>query len=139
LNPNRKRKNVPCPYTFTVNIIGNKLHLHNIVRSNDMILGCPHDVGGFALIQHLLAAKLRVVVGKYTYSISNAHVYDTHYNAAKELIKRKNKHPKIKLNLKPNALDRAMKGDKKLVLEIIEQLESQYKPQESIKGLKIVL
>ena len=139
LNPYRKRKNVPCPYTFTVNIIGGKLHLHNIVRSNDMILGFPHDVGGFAFIQYLLAAKLGVGVGKYTHSISNAHLYDNQYQAAKKLTVRKNSHPPIKLKLEQRDLDRAMKGDKRLVLDVVEQLESQYHPMAPIKGLQIVL
>ena len=44
-NPESK-KNIPCPYTFIVNIINDKLHLHSILRSNDMMLGCPHDVAG---------------------------------------------------------------------------------------------
>ena len=139
LNPNRKRKNVPCPYTFTVNIIGGKLHLHNIIRSNDMILGFPHDVGGFAFIQYLLAAKLGVKVGKYTHSISNAHLYDNQYAAAKKLINRKNNHAPIKLNLTAKDFDRALKGDKNLVLEVVEQLTSQYHPMPPIKGLQIVL
>lgn len=139
LNPGRKRKNVPCPYTFTVNIIGGKLHMHNIVRSNDMILGFPHDVGGFALLQRILAAKLKVGVGKYTHTISNAHIYDIHYKAAKEMIKRKPSHRAINLKLEANAFDRATRGDEKLVIEIVEQLQSQYKPLEPIKGLEIVL
>jgi thymidylate synthase len=139
LNPNRKRKNVPCPYTFTVNIIGGALHMHNIVRSNDMILGFPHDVGGFAFLQRVLAAKLGVKVGKYTHSISNAHIYDTHYKAARTLIGRRNTHPEINLKLKPNSFDRGLKGDKNLVLEVVEDLNSQYNPQEAIKGLQIVL
>lgn len=139
LNPNRKRKNVPCPYTFVVNIIGGALHMHNIVRSNDMLLGFPHDVGGFAFLQAMLAQKLGVKVGKYTHSISNAHIYDIHYEGARELIKRKNNHPKINLELPKNSFDRAIKGDKNLVLEIVEQLQLQYKPQESISGLQIVL
>lgn len=139
LNPDRKKKNVPCPYTFTVNIIGGKLHLHSIVRSNDMILGLPHDVAGFALLQYLLAAKLKVGVGKFTQSISNAHIYDIHYQAAKELINRQNKHPKIELKLANQAFDRALKGDKNLVLEIVNQLAAQYKPSPPIADLKIVL
>lgn len=139
LNPNRKRKNVPCPFTFTVNIIGGNLHMHNIIRSNDMILGFPHDAGGFALLQHLLAAKLGVGVGKYTHTISNAHIYDIHYKASREIIKRRNKHPKVDLKVEKNSFDRALKGDKNLVIEIVEQLESQYKPQPAIAGLKIVL
>src|SRR5262249_50933534 len=105
LDARRTRKNVPCPYTFTVNIIGGALHLHNIVRSNDMLLGCPHDAAGFALLQRMLAARLGVRVGKYTHSISNAHVYDIHYEAARALMERDHEHPEIALELAPNALE----------------------------------
>lgn len=134
-----KRKNIPCPYAFSVNIIGGKLHLHNIVRSNDMVLGFPSDVAGFALLQQILAQELNVKVGTYTHSISNAHIYDIHYTAVRELIKRKSNHKKIKLDLPKNTFLRAEKGDPKLVEEIYNNLGNQYEPQKSIKGLKIVL
>ncbi len=133
------KKNVPCPYTFTVNIIGGKLHLNNIVRSNDMILGFPHDVAGFALLQHILAQKLGVEVGTFSQSISNAHIYDIHYAAAKEIIKRKNDHKKIIVHLPKNSYARAEKKDVKLALEIAEDLTSQYNPLPPIKNLNIVL
>jgi thymidylate synthase len=134
-----KRANNPCPYTFTVNIIGGKLNLHNVIRSNDMILGCPHDSAGFALLQRILAARLGVGVGKYTHTISNAHIYDIHYEAAREIISRQNDHPKVEISLGRDSYERAKKGDEKLVNEIIEQIESQYHPLGSIKGLQIVL
>lgn len=135
----RKKKNIPCPYTFVVNIIGGQLHMHNIVRSNDMILGCPHDVAGFALLQRFLAAKLGVRVGKYTHSISNAHIYDNHYEATQEIIQRNNKHKDVEITLKKDTFDRAEKQDIKLVDEIFQQLKSQYEPMDAIKGLQIVL
>lgn len=134
-----RKKNVPCPYTFTVNIIGGRLHMHLIVRSNDMILGCPHDVAGFALLQRILAAKLKAKVGKYTHSISNAHIYDIHYDAAKELVRRKSDHKKIELVVPKNAYERAEKQDHTLVTDLFQQIRAQYKPLDPIKGLEIVL
>lgn len=134
-----KKKNVPCPYTFTVNIIGDKLHLHNIIRSNDMILGCPHDAAGFALLQCILAQKLGVKPGMYTQSISNAHVYDNHYEAAHEIIRRTNDQKAIIPHLPPNSFDRAEKGDTELVKFIVDDINAQYKPSEPISGLKIAL
>ena len=132
-------KNIPCPYTFHVGIIGGRLHLHNTVRSNDMILGFPHDVAGFALLQCILAEKLGVKPGIYTHSISNAHVYDIHYDAAKEMISRDTNHPMIKCTIPKNSYDRAEKRDDELVSEIFRQFKEQYNPGEAIKGLKIVL
>ncbi len=134
----QKKKNVPCPYTFTVNIIAGRLHLHNIVRSNDVILGVPFDVFGFALLQCLLAQELGVRPGIYSHSISNAHIYDTHYEAAKEIIKRQNDHKKIILELPENSFRRIEQRDYTVVDAIIENLTKQYNPSEAITGIKIV-
>jgi thymidylate synthase len=134
-----KRKNVPCPYTFTVNIIGGKLHMHSIIRSNDMILGFPHDVAGFCFLQYILAQKLKVKVGIYSHSISNAHIYENHYAAAKEMIKRKSNHKKIKLNLHPNAYEKSMNRNKAFADKVINDLTSQYKPLPAIPNLRIAL
>ncbi|MEK7609833.1 MAG: thymidylate synthase [Patescibacteria group bacterium] len=134
-----KKKNVPCPYTFTVNIIGGRLHLHNIIRSNDVILGTPGDVAGFALLQCILAQKLGVKPGIYSHSISNAHIYSNHYHGAEEIIKRKNDHPTIRLELPPKAFEKSEKMDKGLTDAIIDNLAKQYNPMEAITGLKIAL
>lgn len=134
-----KKKNVPCPYTFTVNIIGGKLNLHNIIRSNDMILGFPHDVAGFALLQRFLAARLKVQVGWYSHSISNAHIYENHYAGAEEMMQRTNAHEPITLDLPSDAFARAERQDPALVNEIFEKLSSQYHPLPAIKNLAIVL
>ena len=129
------KKNVPCPYTFTVNIIGGRLHMHNIVRSNDMILGFPADVSGFALLQMILAQKLGVEPGVYTHSISNAHIYDNHYEGAQELLARTNEHPPVHITLPANSYDRAEQKDKKLVTEIFQQFKSQYNPLPAIESI----
>jgi len=134
-----KKANVPCPYSFTVNIIGGRLHLHNIVRSNDMVLGFPSDVAGFALLQCILAQKLGCGVGVYSHSISNAHVWDNQYDAARELLRRTNDHAAIHVELPKNTFDRAEKKDKKLVDEIAGPIAAQYQPLAAITGMQIVL
>ncbi len=134
-----KKKNVPCPYTFTVNIIGGRLHMHNIVRSNDVMLGTPADVAGFVLLQCILAQKLGVRPGIYSHSISNAHIYSNHYAGAEEIMNRKNDHPTMHLKLPELAFELAEKMDKGLADAIIENLAAQYNPMEAITGLKIAL
>lgn len=131
--------NIPCPYTFTVNIIGGRLNLMNVVRSNDMILGFPHDVAGFALLQLMLAQKLGVEPGVYSHIIANAHVYDNHYEGAEKMIKRPITHPNIDLQLPENAFDRAEQKDPTLVEAVDALLQNQYNPGTPIKGLRIVL
>ncbi len=139
LNPDLKKKNVPCPLSFTVNIIGGRLHFHTIFRSNDMVVGCPFDVAGFALLQRILAARLGVGVGVYSHSISNAHIYDVHYDAAEELIHRAGQEHEIDLTAGSDWFTRAENGDVSLVDEIVRNLEPQYSPQPPIKGLPVVL
>ncbi len=133
------KKNVPCPYTFTVNIIGGRLHLHNIIRSNDMILGTPFDTFGFSLLLCILAQKLNVRPGIYTHSISNAHIYDNHYDGANEIISRTNDHPNIHITLPENTYNRAMKLDEDLIKEILEPIQEKYNPMPAIEGLTITL
>jgi thymidylate synthase len=132
------KKNAPCPFAFTVNIVGGRLHFHNIVRSNDMMLGCPFDTFGFSLLMCALAQKLGVKPGIYTHSISNAHIYDNHYEGAKELIKRTNDHPNIFPRFPENIFDRAEKKDENLVSEIYEAFAPYYKPSDPILGLDII-
>lgn len=133
------KKNVPCPYTFTVNIIGGRLNLHNILRSNDMMLGCPFDTFGFSLLACILAQKLGVKPGIYTHTISNAHIYDNHYEGARELLERTNDHLDIKLTLPEDSYNRARSSDENLVDEIFTNLNPQYNPLSKIEGLDIVL
>jgi thymidylate synthase len=132
------KKNAPCPFAFTVNIVGGRLHLHNIIRSNDMMLGCPFDTFGFSLLMCALAQKLGVKPGIYTHTISNAHIYDNHYEGALELIKRENNHPNIFPVFPDNIYDRAFNKDETLVSEIYESFAPYYHPGEPIMGLDII-
>lgn len=132
----KPKKNVPCLFSFTINIIGGRVCMHNIIRSNDIFLGFPHDVAGFALLHNLIAQKLGLPVGIYSHSISNAHLYSDQYEAAQELANRKHDHKEIKLELPDNAFDRAEDGDTLLITEILSSIKPQYKPLDPIKGIR---
>ncbi len=134
-----KKKNVPCPYTFTVQIMGGRLCLHLIIRSNDMMLGNPHDVSGFALLMHMLAQRLNVGLGSLTISISNAHIYDIHFDQAKEIVNREVTHGPIQFKCPKNAFQRAEDGDETLVEEMFTELKNNIDPQEGVGKMKIVL
>lgn len=134
-----QKKNVPCPYTFTVQIIGGRLHLHLVIRSNDMMLGNPHDVAGFAFLAHVLAERLNVKPGMLTVSISNAHIYDIHFEQAAEIVQRECEHDAIPFECPKDAFRRAEEGDETLVQEVFEQLKEQYHPQDSLGKMAIVL
>jgi len=133
------KKNVPCPFTFTVQIMGGKLCLHLVIRSNDMMLGNPHDVAGFAFLQVMLAQKLGVSAGILTISISNAHIYDIHFEKAEEICSRKVEHEAILLDFPKDMFDRAESADNTLVDEIFQSIKEVYEPQESLGKMSIVL
>lgn len=135
-----KKKNVPCPFCWTVNIMGDKLNLHLTIRSNDMMLGNPHDVAGFALLQAILAQELGIGVGKLTVSISHAHIYENHYEQVEELLLRESHdHNEILCNLPENTFKRALDEDADLVRELAKMFKSQYSPQAPVKKMQIAL
>lgn len=136
----KKKKNVPCPFCWTANIIGNKLNLHLIIRSNDMMLGNPHDTSGFALLQAMLAQELGVQVGKLTISISHAHIYENHYEQAEEMLSRTNHfHEEIFCRLPEHSFARALREDASLVHELVEMFSAQYHPAALVKKMQIAL
>jgi thymidylate synthase len=137
-SPNKKL-NVPCPYTFTANIINGKLNLHVTSRSTDMMLGLPHDVGGHALLQYVFAQKLGVKPGKLSFVTSHAHIYSNHYDQALQIIERAPDHQPVHIQLPDQAFERAEKGDHDLVKEIMALIETQYRPQLPLKKMQIAV
>ncbi len=133
------KKNVPCVPMWVANIVGNKLNLHFVFRSNDVMLGLPHDIAGFALLQHILAQKLDVSVGLLHYSCSHCHIYENHYAQASELLIREIESKLVNLNLPLNTFDRAMDGDETVVIQIFENLKQQYQPLPSLGKMQIAL
>lgn len=133
-----KQKNVPCPYTFTLNIIKGRLHLHLIIRSNDMVLGFPTDVAGFAFLQMILAQHLHTRVGVLTVSISNCHIYENQVDAVIQMLKRNPLTPKISLVLPSNSLDRAEMLDDELIKEVKDSIVG-YEPLEAIKNIPLAI
>ncbi len=133
------KKNVPCVPMWVANIVGGKLNFHVIFRSNDVMLGLPHDVAGFALLQHILAQKLNVELGMLHYTVSHAHIYENHYPNAQELLRRGHEHAGIKLKLPANSYDRALSKEEQIVSEIEQELSQQYTPLASLGKMQIAL
>lgn len=132
------QKNVPCPYTFTLNIIGGRLHLHLVIRSNDMVLGFPTDVAGFAFLQSILAQHLSVEVGILTVSISNCHIYENQIEAVKEMMSRDIVLSQVKLALPFDSYRWATELNEGFLADV-KNAFSNYNPHEAIKGIPIAL
>lgn len=124
------KPNVPCPVSFTAQIVRGRLMLHLKMRSNDMMLGHPHDVAGFALLGRILAERLSVDPGILTVTISDAHVYGTHQAALGEILARPvDRHAPIRFALPENAFARGLAGDATLVTDIAARIDAVYRPQ----------
>lgn len=133
-----KQKNVPCPFTFTLNVIQGRLHMHLVVRSNDMVLGFPTDVAGFALLLHILAQELKMRPGVLTVSISNAHVYENQLEAVHEMAERFAETKPVSFQLPPDAYRRAKELDETLIEDIKAGFRG-YRPHPPIKNIPIAL
>lgn len=133
-----KQRNVPCPVMFTLGVMQGRLNLHLTIRSNDMVLGHPTDVAGFALMTHLIAQKLGVMPGVLTVSISNAHVYENQMPFANELCERATTTEEVRLRLPADAYDRACGLDPSLIQEIKAGITG-YAPQPAMKDIPIAL
>lgn len=134
-----KKKNVPCVPVWVANIVNGKLNFHVIFRSNDVMLGLPHDVAGFALLLKMLAQELEVEPGMMHYSISHAHVYENHFPNAEMLLTRSNEHPDVNFELPSDCYKRALSKDESLVHEILESMQSVYEPLPGVGRMQIAL
>ena len=71
--------------TFPANVLAmpkirdGKLEWLQIIRSNDMFLGVPHNFVQFTCLQEILAGWLGVECGTYNQISDSLHVYDRHW------------------------------------------------------------
>lgn len=84
-----KAKNVPCPVGFSLHVIANRLHLTATMRSSDVFVGLPYDVMGFAMLMGVLAEWIspRLELGTLTFVLNHAHMYDCHFDMARECLR----------------------------------------------------
>jgi len=68
-------RDIPCNICSMLNIRNGRLEWTQILRSNDLFLGTPHNVVQFTSLQEILAGWLGLEVGSY-YQLSNSlHAY----------------------------------------------------------------
>ena len=73
---NQKSKDIPCNNLSMFKIRNNKLHLHQILRSNDVNLGLyPTNVFQFSMIQEYVASALGIEVGHLLFFSDSLHCY----------------------------------------------------------------
>jgi thymidylate synthase len=82
-------KNIPCPVGFTLNRLGDTLHMSVFIRSSDVILGLPYDVMCYAMTLGAIANSVECDPGTLHVTLAHAHVYEAHYDIVKESMQTK--------------------------------------------------
>jgi len=79
-------KDVPCTCTLQLLRRGEALHMIVSMRSNDVVVGLPHDVFCFTMLQEVIARSLGVELGTYTHFAGSLHLYDDTVKAAESFL-----------------------------------------------------
>ncbi|HEY6794267.1 MAG TPA: thymidylate synthase [Kineosporiaceae bacterium] len=80
----RGYRDVPCTLGWRFYLREGRLHLHTTMRSQDLWLGFPYDVFTFTVLQELVAGWLGVAVGDYHHHVDSLHLYERHWDGARE-------------------------------------------------------
>lgn len=84
-------KDVPCTMSLQLLIRDRRLHMHALMRSNDVVWGLPYDVFSFTCLQEAFLLQLQRAgvpvddLGSYHHTAGSLHVYDTHFKMAEEV------------------------------------------------------
>ncbi len=70
---------IPCNVAAMPKIREGKLEWLQVIRSNDMFLGIPHNLVQFTCMQEILAGWLGIECGSYTQVSDSLHVYDNRW------------------------------------------------------------
>lgn len=77
---------VPCTCTLQFLCRDGKLDLITMMRSNDAVVGLPHDVFAFTMLQELIARTLNLEMGIYRHWTASLHIYKSNFETAQNLI-----------------------------------------------------
>lgn len=72
----KQTKDKPCTCSLQFAIRRDRMEMHVHMRSNDAILGMPHDIFSFTMLQEIAARELSVDIGAYQHSVASLHLYD---------------------------------------------------------------
>lgn len=73
---------------FYVNKKKQQLSCQVYLRSNDLFLGAPFNIAGYAMLTHMIAQVTGLGVGELVITIGDAHIYLNHIEQVKEQLSR---------------------------------------------------
>lgn len=83
----------PCPTHFQLttlprNPAGDRyLNMSVYMRSSDVFVGLPYDIMGFAMLMKMFTDQLGTDMGYLTFFLGHPHLYEAHWDMAKEALK----------------------------------------------------
>lgn len=80
------QRSVPCLTHFTLSMTAGRLHSSLFLRSSDVFVGLPYDVLGHSLLMSILAKTLDVRLGVMHVTLAHAHLYEDHWEMAREAL-----------------------------------------------------
>lgn len=70
---------VPCNVCSMLKVRDGRLEWTQVMRSNDIFRGLPHNIVQFTYLQELMATWLELEVGQYTHFSDSLHVYEADF------------------------------------------------------------
>jgi len=80
-----------CHNMYQMNIKNEKVSLQLYQRSADIFLGVPFNIASYALLCHIVARILGREVGEFVHTFGDAHIYEDHFEAARQQLAREPK------------------------------------------------
>ncbi|MEK4907503.1 thymidylate synthase [Niallia sp. FSL M8-0099] len=78
----------PCMFNSIWDVNDGHLNTHVTIRSSDVALGLPFNVAQMSVLNHMLAQVSGLKAGRIIFCLTNAHIYEQHFEAMKEILNR---------------------------------------------------
>ena len=96
----------PCHCLFQFHVANGRLSCQLYQRSADIFLGVPFNIASYALLTHMIARICGLQAGEFVHVLGDAHLYNNHFDQAREQISRKPVGlPKLLIHRTPDSID----------------------------------
>jgi thymidylate synthase len=80
------KKNVPCPFAFSLYTVADKGYLVVYQRSADAVVGIPYDLMAYFMLGQAIFNSVGAQFEGVRIMIGDAHIYENHWNVASQIV-----------------------------------------------------